>query len=84
MNKSVEVVKYLNKAISLKPQSADLYNDLGNGLQALKKYEDAILKYRKAINLKPGFFVAHFNLANTFKLLENFKEAISITKLLLR
>lgn len=42
------------------------YNNLGNVLLKLEKYEDAIPYYKKTIELDPNHAYAHYNLGKVF------------------
>ena len=48
-------VGLITKAIALKPDHADAYNNRGVALQDLKRPEEALASYDKAIALKPDF-----------------------------
>ena len=62
-----EAVEAYNKAISLKPDYADAYYNLGNALKEQGKLEDAIKAYKKAISLKPDYAEAYYNIGITLK-----------------
>lgn len=51
------------EALKLKPDSADVYNNLGMTLAAAGKPEDAITQFRAALHYKPDFDAARTNLA---------------------
>jgi len=50
-----------DKAIALKPDFADAYNNRGNALKELNRLEDALASYDKATALKPDYADAYFN-----------------------
>ena len=50
------------KVLEIKPNSENAYNNLGNLLNSLGKYEEATTAYEKAIKIKPDFAIAHSNL----------------------
>ncbi|HEY1876545.1 MAG TPA: tetratricopeptide repeat protein, partial [Rhizomicrobium sp.] len=52
------------RALALKPDDADVYNNMGNALAAQDKPEDAVAAFRRALALRPGNAVAHNNLGN--------------------
>ena len=53
-----------DKAIALKPDDANAYNNRGDAYYHLKDYNQAILDFDKAIALKPDYAYAHNNRAN--------------------
>ena len=66
-----------DKAIALKPDYANAYNNRGNALNALKRHDEAIASFDKAIALKPEFAEAHNNRANALYALKRLEEAIA-------
>ncbi|MDC0869446.1 tetratricopeptide repeat protein [Paracoccaceae bacterium] len=52
------------RVISLKPDFADAYNNLGLALQNKCKLKDALKNYKIALSLKPGYAAAHYNTGN--------------------
>ena len=81
-NKSIEAYK---KAISLKPDYAQAFNNIGSALQDQRKLDEAIKAFKKAISLKPDFADAYANMGNILidqgKLdlaLDTFKQALNI------
>lgn len=52
------------QAISLKPDAAPLYNNLGYCLQQQGKLDEAIAFYQKALHLQPNCIEADVNLSN--------------------
>jgi len=70
-------VALIAKAIKLKPGSAAAYNNLGNGLHALKHYTEAIASYDKAIALKPDYAEAYSNHGNVLNTLNKHAEALT-------
>ena len=55
------------KAISLKPNYAEAYSNMGNTLKDQVKLDEAIETYNKAKLLKPNDPDVYYNLANTFQ-----------------
>ena len=51
-----------DKAIALKPDSAEAFNNRGNALQELKRLDEALASYDKAIAFKPDYAEAQFAL----------------------
>jgi tetratricopeptide (TPR) repeat protein len=58
-----QAIKHYQKALKLRPASAEVYTNLGNALMGLDRTDDAIEHYRKAVSLEPALAVAHYNLA---------------------
>ena len=71
-------IKLLNKAL-LQPgaESAELFTNLGNALQASGQNEEAITSFKKALKIKPDFLLAHNNLGNALNQTGNKEEAIA-------
>ena len=56
-----EALASYDKAIALKPDYAEAYNNRGNALKDLKRHEEALASYDKAIALKPDYAEAYNN-----------------------
>ena len=69
-------VEAYNKAIAIKPDYADAYNNIGDALQKQGKLEEAIEAYNKALALKPDYADAYNNMGNTLKNQGKMEEAI--------
>ena len=67
----------MEKAIELKPDFAEAYNNVSNVLIALKRYEEAILNCRKAISYNPMMIGGLSTLGNVLKNLGRHMDAIS-------
>ena len=50
-----EAIEAYKKALSLKPDYADAYNNMGNALKDQGKLEEAIEAYKKALSIKPDY-----------------------------
>ncbi|MCP5004829.1 MAG: tetratricopeptide repeat protein, partial [Planctomycetes bacterium] len=61
----VAALDSFHKALHIKPDYAETWNNLGNALKSLGKMENAIESYRKAISHKPDYAAAYFALAQT-------------------
>ncbi len=57
-----EAIAYYKKAIAIKPEQAEFYNQLGNCYQGWGNLAEAIACHQKAIALKPDFASAYNNL----------------------
>ena len=75
-----EAVFAFQKAISVEPDFADTYNNLGNVLKDLGKPKEAEEAYNKAITIKPDFAEAYFNKGNVLKDQSRLEEAIESYK----
>jgi len=58
-----QAIEHYQKALKLRPKSAEVYTNLGNALMDLHNTDEAIDCYRKAVSLAPDLAVAHHNLA---------------------
>lgn len=76
--KAVEILK---KGLAQDATDYKLLNNLGNALQKLEFYEEAIKNYRKAINLNSDIVDLHLNLGLCYKSINNQEEAVkALTK----
>ncbi len=62
-HKFLESAEAARRAIDLKPDYAEAYNNLGAALNELGRWEEAIVALRQALALKPEFQLARNNLA---------------------
>jgi tetratricopeptide (TPR) repeat protein len=53
-----------------------IYNNRGNELLKLKRYNEAMIDFNKAIALYPNFEIAYINRATTFYFLGRYQEAL--------
>jgi predicted O-linked N-acetylglucosamine transferase (SPINDLY family) len=70
-------IEAFRKAIELRPDFVEAWNNLGNALKQSGKLAEAVPAYQRAIALRPGDAEAYFNLGNTFGLVEQMGEAIA-------
>jgi protein O-GlcNAc transferase len=68
-------IENYRKAISLRPDHAELYCYLGDTLKAQGNLEAAVTNYSKAIELRPDYVGAYVSLGNTFHHLNRLSEA---------
>ena len=80
-----EAVEAYKTSISLKPDCADTFNNIGVAFKNQGKLDEAIEAYRKSISLKPNDAEAYSNLGVAFKnqgkldeAIEAYKKAISL------
>ena len=67
IGKPNEAVLAFKKAISINPNNAEAYNNLGVALKEQGKLDKAIEAYKKALSIKPKYAEAHNNLGNVFR-----------------
>ena len=60
-----EAINCYQQALILKPDYAEVYNNLGMALKRQNRLEAAIECYKKAFKFKPDYAIAYNNLANT-------------------
>ena len=60
-------IETYNKAISLKPDYAEAYNNMGAALKDQGKMEDALKAFDKTIKLKPNHIEAYNNIGIILK-----------------
>ena len=65
-----------DKAINIKPDSAEIQNNIGNVYQEQKKLGDATAAYLKAISIKPNYADAYCNMGNCLVGQGRIKEAL--------
>jgi predicted O-linked N-acetylglucosamine transferase (SPINDLY family) len=70
-------VELIGRAIGLRPNSAEFYDNLADAFAALGRYDEAIAARRKAISLDKGLFRAYLLLGNLLGDVGRFEEAIA-------
>ena len=68
--------EFYNKALAIKPDYADGFNNLGVTLREQGKLEEAIEAYKKALAIKPDFANAYNNMGNALQEQGKLEEAI--------
>ena len=58
-----EAIEAYNKALAIKPDYAEAYNNMGDALKEQGKLEEAIEAYNKALAIKPDYAEAHRHLS---------------------
>jgi Flp pilus assembly protein TadD len=76
LNQYIGAVKAYKRAIKVKPDYAEAYNNLGVAYGGLGFYTDAIEAYRQAIKIKPENSSAYLNLGIMYLVVENKEDAI--------
>jgi tetratricopeptide (TPR) repeat protein len=64
------------KTLTIKPDYADAYNNLGNTFQEQSKLEEAIEAYNKALTIKPDYAEAYNNIGAALQKQRKLEEAI--------
>ena len=72
-----DAIPEYTRALSLNPNMAEAYNNLGVVLRATGRPEAAIACYRRAIALKPRNASAHSNLGNVLRDMARFESAVA-------
>jgi tetratricopeptide (TPR) repeat protein len=71
-----EAIKSYDRAISLKPDYYEAWNNRGNSLNELGRYEESITSYDRALEVKPDFYEAWSNRGVSLFNLGRYEEAI--------
>ena len=72
----IKAIEYLNNAIKLQPNHANVYNNRGIAYASLGQYQLAIDDYNKAIRLEPDHASAYNNRGNAYANLGQHQQAI--------
>ncbi|MDA9369848.1 tetratricopeptide repeat protein [Amylibacter sp.] len=75
-SKPEEAIEAYNKALAIKPDYADAYNNMGSALQEQSKPEEAIEAYKKALAIKPDYADAFNNMGTVLQEQSKPEEAI--------
>jgi tetratricopeptide (TPR) repeat protein len=73
----VEALASFDRALSLRPQSAELHNNRGNMLRQLQRTSEALASFERAIALQPTFAAAYNNRGLVLQALQRYREAAS-------
>lgn len=71
-----DAVASYDKAIEIKPDYCEVWNNRGIALNELQRYTEAIVSYDKALEINPDFYEAWSNLGNAVARLQRYQEAI--------
>ena len=69
-----------DKALEIKPNDDQAWNNRGNALGNLGRFEDAIASFDKALEIKPNYDQAWYNKACAYSLCEKQKQAVECLK----
>ena len=76
LKQNKKAIKNFKKAITLNPNSPEVFYNLGLSFHNDGNFKSAQLSYREAIKLKPNYAEAHCNLGMSFSELGDFEEAL--------
>ena len=71
-------INQYKKALSIKPNYAEVHNNLGIALQEQGKLKEASYYYTKAITLRPNYADAAWNLSGTVKTIDEAKSWLEV------
>ncbi len=69
-------IEFYQKAIEIKPDKYEAYNNMGIAYADLKQYQQAIEAYQKAVEIKSDYYMAYCNMGGAYDAMENFAKAI--------
>ncbi len=72
-----EAIALYQRAVELKPDYAEAYNNLGNALGETGRHDEAVASLRQAIALRPDLAAIHSNLGLALAKLKLFEEAVA-------
>ena len=67
LGKHEDAIKAYKKSISIRPENADAFNNLGNAFADQNKFEDSVSAYLKALEIKPKYADAYNNMGVSLK-----------------
>ena len=71
-----EAIEAYTKALAIKPDYAEAYNNMGIVLQEQERLEEAIEAFKKALSIKPDYAEAYYNMGNALQEKGKLEEAI--------
>ncbi len=84
MGEVEKAVEHFGNALRIRPNSPEIYNNLGIAFRRLERHDDAIRCYRKALELKAYFPEARYNLAAELTRQGKIDEAVEHYRMALR
>ena len=75
-----ETIKAYTKVLSITPDHADAYNNMGNALKDQGKLDEAVEAYKQALSIKPDYAKAYNNMGNALKDQGKLDEAVEAYK----
>ena len=80
-----EAVAQFCRAVTIKPDYAELYYNLGTALASQRRTDEAIVQFRRALSIKSDYAEAHNNLGNALatqgqldEAMEHYRQALKI------
>ena len=73
-----KALELISHALEIDQSNPVVFNNHGNVLNELKRYDEAIQAYQRAISIRPDYTLAHFNLAGVYKTLKQFDQALAL------
>jgi tetratricopeptide (TPR) repeat protein len=80
LNRCEEAYRYINKAIMLRPDNADVRNEKGNILWGLDRYAEALDTYNMALKFNPNYEYSLRNSKNIQKKISELEELLQLYK----
>src|SRR5436190_16616718 len=71
-----EAVASLERSLELRPNNAEVHNELANVLFSQQNFDAARTHYQRTLQLEPGSAEANYNLANVYHQQGQFDEAV--------
>jgi tetratricopeptide (TPR) repeat protein len=72
-----QAIASYDKALAIKPDYHEAWNNRGNALENLGRYEEAIASYDKALVIKPDYHEAWYNRGISLRNLGRYEDAIA-------
>jgi Tetratricopeptide repeat/Glycosyltransferase family 9 (heptosyltransferase) len=72
-----EALEILDRALSISPDLAELFNNKGNALKYLARFDEALANYDRAIVLRPDYAEARSNRGNCLDEMGRYAEALA-------
>lgn len=69
-----EAIRLTNKALEIRPNSAEAVNNIAMFLEELNRHEESLAAYRKAAELSPTLETAHWGIANALAAMPGHEE----------
>jgi len=67
VDRKIEALSAIQRAIEIAPQDAGIHNNLGNILKGMLRFEDAEISFKQSIKLNPKSALSHNNLGIMLK-----------------
>ena len=72
----VEALELFNRAIQINPNDADVFNNQGNVLKELNRFEEALNSYQQALVIRPLYAEASYQKGDVLRRLKRLKESL--------